>query len=71
LELKSGGKFGAEVTGVDLVKRELKLLSELDHPNVLKVLEAYEDQFKIYFIIEEFRGGTLFERIIEMGQMSE
>ena len=70
-ELKAGGKYRGDPNGRDLVERELRLLAELDHPNIMKVSEAYEDQFKIYFIIEEFRGGTLFDRIIDKGQLDD
>lgn len=50
--------------GLKLVTRELELLSALDHPNILKVQEAFEDKHKIYFVMEELKGETLFERII-------
>jgi hypothetical protein len=36
-EIKAKGKYSEETTGRDLVERELKLLSRLDHPNILKV----------------------------------
>ena len=55
------------VTGRDLVEHELKLFSKLDHPNILKVQEAYEDDSNIYFIIDEMLGGTLFDKIIREG----
>ena len=43
----------------------------MDHPNILKVLETFEDQFKIYFIIDDLKGGSLFEKIIYDGCLSE
>ena len=64
LELKDGVKYKGDPSGLDLVLRELKLLSVLDHPNIIKVQEAYEDQFKIYFIIDDFKGSSLFYKII-------
>ena len=53
------------------MENELKLLAKLDHPNIAKVLEAYEDKHKIYFIMLELKGGNLFDRIIRAGQFSE
>ena len=57
--------------GRALVERELRLLSKLDHPNLMKVHEAFEDKHKIYFVFDDFKGGTLFDRIIRAGQFCE
>jgi len=43
LELAAGGKYQGDPNGRDLVDQELSLLSRLDHPNIIKVQEAYED----------------------------
>lgn len=32
---------------------------------------AYEDEFKIYFVIDTIQGYSLFDRIIKFGQLSE
>lgn len=53
------------------MENELKLLSRLDHPNILKVLDAFEDDHKIFFIMDEYQGGSLFDKIIQEGQLSE
>lgn len=52
IELKSGASKKQSDDARILVERELKLFSKIDHPNVIKILEAYEDQFKIYFILD-------------------
>jgi len=39
-----------------MVKRELKIMMEADHPNIMKVHEALEDEFKIYFVIDDIKG---------------
>ena len=51
--------------------REMKLCAELDHPNIFKIHETFEDKYKLYFIIDEFHGRTLFDRIIQKGQLNE
>lgn len=56
---------------MELVLKELKTLSKCDHPNIVKVHGAYQDQFKIYFVIDSFIGMSLFDRIIKNGQLSE
>ncbi len=38
---------------------------EMDHPNIIKLYEVYEDNRYIYLIMEECLGGELFDRIIE------
>ena len=37
----------------------------MDHPNIIKLYEVYEDNRYIYLIMEECSGGELFDRIIE------
>lgn len=71
LELEQGKKYKNDPTGRKYVENELKILSKLDHPNILKVLESFEDKFKIYFIIDDFRGGSLFDKIIYDGCLPE
>jgi len=52
---------------MELIHKELEILSKCDHPNIVKVHGAYEDQFKIYFVIDTFDGLSLFDRIIKHG----
>lgn len=37
----------------------------MDHPNVLKLYEYFEDQKNVYLITELCTGGELFDRIIK------
>lgn len=38
---------------------------QIDHPNIIKLYEVYEDSRYIYLIMEECTGGELFDRIYE------
>jgi len=50
---------------------EVAILKTLDHPNILKVLEFYQND-KYFFIVTEFlEGGELFDRIMECNSFSE
>ena len=47
---------------------EISILQQLDHPNVLKLYEYFEDDKYVYLvteITELCKGGELFDRITE------
>jgi calcium-dependent protein kinase len=46
-------------------------LKKLDHPNILKVYEFYQDKDFLYIVTELCSGGELFDRIIEDKRFSE
>ncbi|KRX03976.1 Protein kinase-like domain [Pseudocohnilembus persalinus] len=50
---------------------ELIILKKLDHPNIVNVVDVYEDDNKIYIITELCTGGELFKRICDEGNFSE
>lgn len=39
----------------------------LDHPNIIKLFEVYEDSKNLYLVLELCTGGELFDRIIKSG----
>jgi calcium-dependent protein kinase len=43
--------------------REVNLMIQLDHPNIIKLYEVYENEKNIYLIMELCTGGELFDRI--------
>jgi len=50
---------------------EVEILSQIDHPNVVKLYEVYEDNSKFYMVFELMTGGELFDRIVEKEHYSE
>ena len=42
--------------------REINIMIELDHPNIIKLYEYYENEKNIYLIMELSTGGELFDR---------
>ena len=52
-------------------QQEINIMRELDHPNVLKLFEFFEDNRYIYLVMELCEGGELFDKIIEKGHFSE
>lgn len=50
---------------------EMDILKKLDHPNIVKLYELYQDDINYYLITEYCSGGELFERIDKMTTFSE
>ena len=46
-------------------KKEIEILRKMDHPNIIKLYEIYESDRSLYLIMEECKGGELFDKIIE------
>ena len=50
---------------------EISILKELDHPNIIKMYEFFEDSKRFYIVMDIMKGGELFDIIEESGPMSE
>ena len=50
---------------------EIEILRNLDHPNICRMFESYEDDRNIYIIMELCEGGELFDKIINTGIFQE
>ena len=44
---------------------EINILRSLDHPNIIRVYEFFEDAKRFYIVMEECNGGELFEEILK------
>ena len=53
------------------VLQEFKLLTELDHPNILKVYEMFEDKKYFCIVTELCQGGDLYDWIQANGVLGE
>jgi calcium-dependent protein kinase len=51
--------------------QEIKILSKLDHPNIIKIYEYFNSTRCIYIVTELLGGGELFDRIIEEKKFTE
>ena len=61
-------------TSTDLEKKiskEINILKDLDHPNILKVFEFFCNKNAIFIINELCTGGELFDKIVEVKHFSE
>lgn len=48
---------------IEQIKEEVKILTTLDHPNIVKYYETYDDVKYMYLVMEYCSGGELFDKI--------
>lgn len=48
---------------IDIIQQEVDILTKLDHPNIVKYYETYNDDKYMYLVMEYIGGGELFEKI--------
>lgn len=53
------------------LKYEIDILKNLDHPNIVKLYEVFEDKNSIYLVTEICSGGELFDEIIVRHSFNE
>jgi calcium-dependent protein kinase len=61
----------AKVSKIEVLKREIEILKEVKHPNIIALTEVYEDERYLHLITELCTGGELFDRIIAKTQSVE
>ena len=60
--LKKGNAKNAK-----LLKNEIGILQRVKHENVVRVVDVIQDKEYIHIVMEECRGGDLFDKIVEGG----
>ena len=50
---------------------EINVMKILDHPNIVRLYETFEDSRSIYLIVELCTGGELFDAVLDAGQYNE
>jgi calcium-dependent protein kinase len=61
--IKTMKKKGIDKNSFQLLKSEVKILSELDHPNIVKYFGTFEDEYYIHILMEYLRGYDLYKII--------
>ena len=46
-------------------QQEVRIMKELDHPNICRVYESYDHGRHVFFVMEYCAGGDLFDRILK------
>lgn len=53
------------------LENEIKVLRRLRHPNIVQLLETFEDKHHVYLVMDLVTGGELFDRIVAKGSYTE
>lgn len=56
---------------MDMLKNEIAILKDMDHPNIVKMFEFLEDEKRIYIVTEICKGGELFDEILNRSKFDE
>jgi len=75
---KTGKKYAIKIiektnVGADLnrLQTEIKILKQVDHPNIIKLKELFETPTMLAIVTELVTGGELFDKIVAQGNYSE
>ncbi len=54
---------------IDQIKREIAIMKDLHHPNIVDLKEVMASKDKIYMVMEFMSGGELFDKIVSEGPL--
>lgn len=50
---------------VEDIEKEIMVMRQVDHPHLVRLFDWYEDQGRVYLVLEALKGGTLKDVIME------
>ncbi|CAJ1377265.1 unnamed protein product [Effrenium voratum] len=53
------------------VIQEVAIMKTLDHPNIIKLFETFEDDRHLFLVLEFCKGGDVLDRVVADGVMDE
>lgn len=56
---------------LNLLQREIDIMSKLKHKNIIQLVEVFEDNEYLNLMLELVTGGELFDQIVQRGSYSE
>eukprot|EP00959_Pyramimonas_sp_CCMP1952_P324840 6799459-Pyramimonas_sp.AAC.1 len=54
-----------------ILKQEIQILKLVDHPNVVKLYEIFEDRDYLYLVFELCAGGSVHDYVHKWGPLKE
>lgn len=61
----------AKVEDMNDITREIELTSRVDHVNIVRTYEVFDEPERIWLVMDHCPGGDLFDRIVAMGSFTE
>ena len=61
----------SKVADLNKFRNEINILSKVDHPNIIRLYEIFEDNRYISIIMEYCTGGDLFQKINELAEKDQ
>jgi serine/threonine protein kinase len=56
---------------MNMFRNEVAIMCRIEHPNVVRLLETFEDEIYFYLVMEMIRGGELFDMVSKIKKYSE
>lgn len=53
------------------IRREIRIMSMLNHPNIIQIYEVFENKDKIILVMEYASGGELYDYVSKFGSLPE
>lgn len=53
------------------IEREVVIMKLIDHPNVMRLYDVWENKNELYLILEYIEGGELFDYLVQKGRLDE
>ncbi|KHJ84117.1 kinase domain protein [Oesophagostomum dentatum] len=53
------------------IRREIRIMSALNHPNIIQIYEVFENREKIILVMEYASGGELYDYVSRFGSLPE
>lgn len=60
-----------KIEDAEALKEEIRILKELEHPQIVKLHEVLWDKTKVYLVCELMSGGEMFDRIVAKEHYTE
>lgn len=64
-------KLKANHSQMELLRREIMVMSKLNHPSIVKLYEAYDSPTATCLVLELASGGSVLERLLKVGAYTE
>ena len=56
---------------IPFMKREIDILKGTEHPNIVRIIDMFEDEVNVYIVSELMRGGDLYTYMERNKKISE